>query len=439
MKIQIPNNFLPERKYIIDTLFSEFLGLDYNVEIYEQKNYKIILEGSIFLEIQDAFWSKIEENETYLHKKNIPQSIITAKNDFFDDEIIIIYGDEKIQRRQNGIYCGIDIFASSFFMLTRWEEAVIEQKDKHGRFPCELSLAQRHNFHYKAIVNEYVEMLWNMLKSLGCRQKRKQRNFEIIPTHDIDEFRFISSAKEGLKHIAGDLWKRKNVKSAIFSAKNLLGFKNQRDIYDTFNFLMEISEKYRVKSHFYFIAGKLGEADVKYNFLNAEVKKTIDKIIQKGHIVGIHGSYSSYDNPAQFIEEISRFKQLGIDVSESRQHYLRLKIPETWRILDNAGIKYDSSIAYTNDSGFRAGVCYQYPVFDIKKRKRLDLVERPLIFMETTTRFKHNTSENFFANLNFLKKAVKKYNGQFVFLWHNSNIKNYYWQKFGKNYETIFK
>ena len=38
-------------------------------------------------------------------------------------EIPIIYGTDKMQRESNGdVVVGLDIFASTFFMLTRWEE-----------------------------------------------------------------------------------------------------------------------------------------------------------------------------------------------------------------------------------------------------------------------------------------------------------------------------
>jgi len=441
VKIQIPNTFLPEKKYIVDTFFSEFLALDYSIEISESKNYKVILDNKNFIEIEDAFWGNLDENTGYLHKENIPKTVTRTKNEFFDDELIIIYGNDKLEIDKNRIYCGIDIFASAFFILSRWEEAVFDKKDKHGRFPCELSLAQRNNFQYKAIVNEYVEMLWNMLVRLGCNQQRKTRKFQIIPTHDVDTFLRFINLKTALKAIVGDIVKRKSLKTAIESTSQYIKFKFNldNDPFDTFDYLMNISEKYGVKSHFYFIAGKIGEYDVNYNFLNQEVKKTIFKIIEKGHFVGIHGSYNSFDNESQYLQEANRFKSIGIEPYESRQHYLRLKIPETWHNLIKAKIKIDSSIAFTNDSGFRAGVCYEYKLFDVKQRKILDLKEQPLIFMETTTRFKYNTPEKFFKHLNHLKKVVKKFKGQFVFLWHNSNINNFYWKEFSKNYKSIFE
>ncbi len=39
-----------------------------------------------------------------------------------------------------------DILAASFFMLSRWEETVVLNRDAHGRFPARASVAGRHGF-----------------------------------------------------------------------------------------------------------------------------------------------------------------------------------------------------------------------------------------------------------------------------------------------------
>ncbi|MCS7165160.1 MAG: hypothetical protein RMJ51_02630 [Candidatus Calescibacterium sp.] len=53
------------------------------------------------------------------------------------------------------ITLGIDLFASCFFMLSRWEEYVINKKDIHHRFSGLSSLAYRKGFLEKPIVNQF--------------------------------------------------------------------------------------------------------------------------------------------------------------------------------------------------------------------------------------------------------------------------------------------
>lgn len=439
LKIVAPYNFEPEKKYIIDILLSEFLGLSYELQFVNTSDYQIIINNKKIV-FKDIFFMNFTEDAGYLNKQNIPENIRFTKNEFIvEDDIPVIFGTNEFLV-SNNIFCGIDIFASSFFMLTRWEEFAIIQKDAHNRFPCELSLAQKNNFHHRPVINEYVEMLWNMLKHIGCNKKRKQHKFEIIPTHDIDFFRQFPTFSKGIKNVLGDLIKRKSITLAFDTFKRFIQTKffKKKDPFDTFNLLMDISEKHNLKSHFYFIAGRVGEEDVHFNFTTDEVKKTIKQIHERGHIVGIHGGYSSYDEVEQFQKEIKRFEQFDVKITEGRQHFLRFKNAHTWQIHEQCKVKYDSTIGYTNTSGFRAGTCYEYPVFDIINRQQLNLIERPLIFMETVSQKKYSKPADFKNQLLSLKSTVQKYNGQFVVLWHNSNINSLLWQKYFSFYKDVF-
>lgn len=437
MKILIPKNFEKERTYIVNTIISDFLGLNFDLEISDIDNYKILLSNGKIIVINDTFWGNISNKTSFLHFENIPASIKFTSNHFLtENDIPIIYGNEKIEVTDNQIYCGIDIFASSFFMLSRWEEYVSVKLDKHFRFIDSNSLAQRFNFHKRPIVNEYVEMLWNMLENLGIDQCRKIRNFRITPTHDIDFLLYFKPRFQFFKSLIGDLLKRRNFKRFAYNLK--LFFTSTKDAFDTFDYLMKISDKYHLKSIFNFIAGTNGETDVHYNFNHKRTKKIINKIIQRKHIVGIHGSYDSYNNSAIFQKEMQRFSNFGLQPVYSRQHFLRLQIPETWQILEQTGITFDSTLGYSNSVGFRAGTCYEFRIFDIIERKTLDLIEFPLIAMDTAVFNNINDKSKIISYFSEIKKIVQKYNGNFVFLWHNSNFKSYEWHKLSDDYEKIF-
>ena len=213
IKVKIPDNFISERSYIIEILFKEFLGLNYNIEIVENiQEYQILLPNNKILIIEDDFFSKFKDGHEYLNLKNIPDFITWGNNKFtFESDIPIIYGNEKIIVENNKITCSIDIFASSFFMLTRWEEFVIKEKDEYNRFPEKKSLAIKAMFYKRPIVNEYCEMLWKMLMQLGYKAKRIDRKYKTIITHDVDFFARYDSFKKYVRALAGDLFLRKNV------------------------------------------------------------------------------------------------------------------------------------------------------------------------------------------------------------------------------------
>lgn len=421
LSIHIPQNFEPERRYIIDVLFGEFLGLEYTIESRDAQEYELHIDEKI-LKIKDAFFGVYDD---YLQKEAIPQTVE------FLDGLPVIYGENKIGEN----YCGLDIFGSAFFMLSRFEEYVIKMRDVFGRFPSSEALAVRCGFEKKAVVEGYVELLWNLLVESGFKGERKKRTFRVVYTHDIDHLRFWKSFGFFAARVQKCLFKYRNLPQALREIRDYLSVKCgiKKDPYDTFDRLMDGSEKSGGKSIFYFLAGKNHELDA--DFDTNDLKPVIEKIKKRGHTVAIHPSFLSFDEGEILKNEIAFFDE---KIEDSRQHYLRFEIPLTWQILDAAGIKRDSSLGFSDRVGFRCGCCTPFPVFDFINKRPLNLRESPLIMMDTALLRESHSPQEAKALLESLKAEVRKYNGEFVILWHNSSF-GYRWGEYEELYETLYQ
>ena len=443
----IPLNNIKEREYILEILLGEFLGLDYRLETTnnDMKTYELVLENGNKLIIEDHFFNKFPNDLEYLKEGNIPRKIKFAKNDFTPEENVpIIYGNDilKIKNQvSKTIICGIDIFASSFFMLTRWEEYVNKTRDIHNRFPASASLAYKNNFLDRPVVNEYIEMLWNMLKSLRCEQKRKNRKFELVLTHDVDHIYKWNTLKNFLIHLVGDIILRKSLKEFILSLYNYFQMKlgNKKDPFNTFDYLMDVSDELNVKSYFFFMAKGITKYDNNYKSNSSEILSLISNIKQRGHYIGIHPSYNAYNNFEQLKKEKEELeKNLNINIIFGREHYLRFEVPITWQIWEDNTMKWDSTVGYADKEGFRCGVCYEYSIFNILTRKKLKLKEKPLIVMEVCFyRQKDMTPKLMEEKILFIINKIKKYDGEFVLLWHNSNFNTKEWKKYSYIYKKV--
>jgi hypothetical protein len=445
IKIKIPNNNINERKYIIDILFNEFLGLDYSIEI-GLNDYEISIENGNKLIIKDGFFSNFTEDLAYLNMENIPSEVEYFKNIFTSEENVpVIYGDETLLIEADNITCGIDIFAASFFMLTRWEEYVNKNRDKLNRFSATESLAYKNNFLDRPIVNEYVEMLWNMLVHLGIKEKRKERSYQLYLTHDVDFLLLRDTPiKIIVKTIGGDILKRKNPKLAFLFLLQYLKSKTsiKNDPYDSYDYLMDLSEKVGVKSHFFFMGKGKTIYDNNYVTTDEFLQKLIAKIKKRGHNIGIHPTFDAYNNQEQLkVEKLELEKNLDTKITFGREHYLRFEVPTTWQIWEDNNMQWDSTMGYHDKEGFRCGVCYEYSVFNILTREKLNLKEKPLIVMEGS--FLQYQSGLKLSEVKQriidLQNTIKKYNGDFVFLWHNSSFDNREWCKYQHIYAKVLK
>ena len=429
IKIYIPNNNIPERKYIIDIIFREFLGLDFKLIINNGElkinDWIIELENGYKLIVEDHFFNKFPNDLEYLKEENIPKIIEFGENDFIvEDDIPIIYGTNTlITNNQSTIICGIDIFASSFFMLTRWEEYVNKNRDNHDRFPAYESLTYRNNFLDRPVVNEYVEMLKNMLLHLGLNQKTKNKNYQLILTHDVDEIVMWRSWKQVFRVALGDVVKRRDTKLAFSRIAEYFLIKQGKikDPFDTFDWLMDKSESIGAKSRFYFMSGGVTEFDNRYDIKDA--KKLIEKIKNRGHIVGIHPSYNAYNDAKQLKKEKEALESVcKCKIKEGREHYLRFEVPTTWQIWEDNGFEIDSTCGYADKEGFRCGTGDEFSVFNILSREKLKLKERPLVYMDDN-RLKGERiydKKLLLKNISSLIEKSKKYNSTYTLLFHQS-------------------
>lgn len=235
-----------------------------------------------------------------------------------------------------------------------------------------------------------------------------------------------------LQRFAGDIFYRKDW-SAFFKRGQICmellkyGFKGEWKY--TFDHIMDISELYNVKSIFFFMTPTgLPEYDGLYHIDHPDIVNLIKHIIARGHNIGIHPSYASYNNPEIIKDNVNRLRkvmnQSGIKCRiGGRQHYLRWEAATTWQAYEDAGLVYDTTLSFADHIGFRCGVCYDYSCFNLITRQQLHLREYPLIIMDVTAFYEMGLiKEQVVERSIILKNICQRYNGNFVILWHNEKF-----------------
>ncbi|MGG1514135.1 polysaccharide deacetylase family protein [Paenibacillus oryzisoli] len=423
-------------------IFQEFLGLDYTVLFEERREFEITIEGNndsklivadVFLQTEERLW---------LQQASLPHSPLEVWEHESFGTLPIIFG----QRYRNGsyfekhpqtIHCGLDIFGSAFFMLTRYEEYVITERDQRDRFSARSSLAFREKFLHRPIINEYLEILWACMRDLWPHMQRLPRKQRFIVSHDVD-WPFYVGGKTNprmMKEVMSDALKRRDLQSAYAKAKAIWSTRNgdlTKDPFNTFRWIMDQSEKAGIRSAFYFITQETArDLDGNYSMYDREIQQLLCEIHARGHEIGLHPSYHTYSNPQRIKQQFDILLDViqanGIYQKEwgGRQHYLRWSAPETWQHWEDAGLSYDSTLSYADYPGFRCGVCYEYSVFNVVTRKPLKLKERPLIVMEQTVLHKQYMGVQGQEALEVIRNfhsQCKKFNGDFTLLWHNSQL-----------------
>ncbi|MHA1365095.1 MAG: polysaccharide deacetylase family protein [Candidatus Heimdallarchaeota archaeon] len=468
MKIFLhPNTNQEAVKYVFTTIFEDFLGLEINFEIISDKKSKnsnevtSIYYGPLTKESSkynftisaNELWAK----EYYRNKKSLPKQPLKSYSGkelpliAKEKNIPIIYmgnSDHSLDpyfklSSESNVETNIDFIASIFFLLTSYQEVIAPQKDKHERYPAIESLAYHENFINRPLVNEYIELLFYWLKQINPKLKRKERQFQLFLTHDIDNIRVYTFSKK-IKRTLIELVRNKSIKGFFGNLGRTIKLLFQRNK-DPIKYIIKQSNKFGFKSYFFFLTtGSDNQYDrIRYDINSEEIKKIFQEIEINGHEIGLHSSYNSFLNKEQLVSEKNSLtalvhnKKFGI-----RSHYLRFKIPESYSIIDSCDFTFDSTLAFADRSGFRAGVCYPFQPFNIISNKKMNFTEYPLIIMDTTLTGKnYQNIRSKTEVLKIMKEAVDKiafYNGYFVLLMHNISFEDFDfpWRKI---YEEILR
>ena len=194
---------------------------------------------------------------------------------------------------------------------------------------------------------------------------------------------------------------------------------------------MSMSEQRSLRSAFNFIpANTAGAIDGAYTFEQPRHPPTArDHREAQGTEIGFHPGYATFDDSERTQEDFLRLREvcdeLGIDQPEwgGRQHYLRWRNPTTWQNWDDAGLDYDSTLGFASRAGFRCGVCYEFPAFNLLTSEQLRLRERPLIVMDASLlSYQRLSPERAVDQIEKLKEKCRRVNGQFTLLWHNDRL-----------------
>lgn len=343
-----------------------------------------------------------------------------------------------IEKQNSGYVIHYDILGLIYWMLNRFEELNRFEVDVHGRFPAYASHAAKNNYLDRPIVDEWLYILAQVIELTWPEINLKRHSFSQKVSHDVDFpvlFGF-ANYKNLIKRMAVSVIRNKDLKSAMLAPWIRINNKKKlhtQDPYNTFDWIMDVSDRCGIKSAFYFICGRTNEQrDGDYDFECESIRDLIRHIHSRGHEIGLHPSYETYLDEKLIKGEFNQLKKvcseesIGQSVWGGRMHYLRWQHPVTMQLWNDAGLNYDSTLGYADRPGFRCGTCFEYPAFNPLTNKILNLRIRPLIAMECTVMAKHymgmGTGDNALEIFIRLKDACRKVNGCFTLLWHNSEL-----------------
>ncbi len=389
---------------------SELGGLWIPNSEFLNKNFSELNDVNLFSNIG---WIPMKKNEIVDSAYLQMMELLNLKNENFKSHEQYSLRPVYFQMQSE---IGFDVFAHIFLLLSNMEEIILskdlENLDKFGRIKShKLSFVKSH-IHLLPMVEIAIDRLKEFLKL----ETKQEREFQIIPTADIDQcFRFKGKP---LYQMLGGAIKYPKTLSNRFSS--LFSKTDSFTPSETVQCILSENPNSKI---FWLCNRKQSKLNKQAKRSNIEFQKEIQESIKYSEI-SIHPSFQVtkefeiYSEEKNWLEEISN--QIII---HSRQHYIHLSLPKTYQILNKMNIEQDWSMGFNDNIGYRTGTSVPYLWFDIYENEKTNLMINPFVIMDVSCKNYLKTNAIQAKQLGYLfKQTIQYYKGNFCFIFHNESI-----------------
>lgn len=403
----------PRIRYIFDVMLGDMLGLKVS-----------------FTSNKDEFTESTEPKLSYTHSK-IGDEVHFRSHGLLHEKGV---KDQniKVSENEHGKYfyahnsqdaaMNFDVFAASFFLLSRYEECLPHLRDQYNRFEATESLGYKHGFLTEPLVDQWLLRIRDILKSRYPELTFKERKYSFISTIDIDNA--YAYRNKGFMRTAGAYARSLlslNFKEVAERTRVLLGWAT--DPYDTYEFQLNVQNDFGLRTIYFFLLADYGMNDKNVPYYNLEFQSLIKHLADYAE-VGIHPGFNSNEKNDKLKTERKRLEEIiHRPVTKSRQHFLILHLPHTYQRLVENDITEDHSMGYAAHVGFRAGTCTPYRFYDLDMETPMELTVYPFALMDATLKYYMKVSPEEAKNVvSDMVKNVKAVDGTFIGLWHNETL-----------------
>lgn len=390
--------------------YSSLIGYTSDVRLFHK--YKVVIVPSGFF-----------QSSVYGTPESLPQLPLKEI-----EGVPLLFGTPKEECFEETWVIYADIIASSYFLLSRYEEIQKRDiRDKHGRFPGKESLPYKAGFIHRPIVEEYGKLLRHWLRKACVRIPEPQPELQKIwLTHDVDAPFFCRS----LRNICRETLKGIGFRKALKLYQGPL----EKDPYYTFPWMLEqdslVKNRFGDRCHILFFlkaGGRHANDKPHYQVRSHDIQKLLHLFKKNKALLGLHSSYEAGIYPDLIPEEKMRLEHDWKleNIHLNRHHYLASREPEDLTKLIKAGITDDFTMGYADVSGFRLGTCRPVKWINPMTRQLTSLTLHPLSVMDCTlseSQYMGLSPDEAYQYCAGLVREIRQHRGEIVWLWHNTSF-----------------
>ncbi|MCO5725212.1 polysaccharide deacetylase family protein [Robiginitalea marina] len=310
-----------------------------------------------------------------------------------------------------------DIFAASFYLISRYEEYLPHVKDLHGRFPPRESLAFAHGFLRLPLVDLWAQKLLEKLRERFPELRGRGEAYRFRPVVDVTTSHCYAH-RGFFRGMAGLLFDLSRFRLKRVWERLRVWVKPSLDPYDNYNRLIGLDQKYGARTQFFFQFAEYSTYDKNVSPYNNAFRYLI-KSVADYCTVSLAVSYTAFQDVETLKEEKRRLSEvLHRPIHASRLRYNRVEVPYTYRNLIEAEFTEDFTMGYTHEIGFRASTCTPFFFYDIALEAQQPIKVHPFAFHDYAL-LAYSSPRVLWEDLDRIHAQVKSVGGQLIPVFSN--------------------
>ena len=315
-----------------------------------------------------------------------------------------------------------DIFAASFYLLSRYEEYLPHVKDALGRYPATESLAYEHDFLQTPLVDYWVQRFKTTLQEyypdlqIAPQIPQTQLKITVAQAYAFRKLGFLRT----LAGFWSDFFKFR-LKRNFDRIQVLLGLR--KDPYDTFNWLNNMQKQSAVPFQYFFELGDFSQESKNVKHSKATFQSLV-KMVGDYSKIGLSVSKVAAQQLSQLKIEKQRLEAIvnrHLDAVQVADNLLQL--PDTYRNSIDQEITSDYTMYYAAHCGFRASTATPFLFYDLDYEIQTPLLLYPSCIQDYQI---IDTNRGVVDNITFrsLYRQVQEVGGVFIIGFSNTSFNN---------------
>lgn len=313
-----------------------------------------------------------------------------------------------------------DLFAASFFLLSRYEEILFHVKNPKNDFKAELSVLHKIDALKRPLIDLWMNAFYLSL----------QEHFDQIPERDSEvNYELSLNVVQAFKYSGRGLMRHLTESLGDLARFNFNTIKRRfavwtgriEDPFLIYNDLINRLESSDIKLRFFFEYSKYLFEDQNISRFRSSLNRLIKSVADYKTVALSISHLGLQDSNALERERLELTKQIHRPIWYALHSKLNLRMPHYYKRLIDAELRDDFSMGYADKIGFRSGTSSTHFFYNLDVEMVQPLKVHP--FVMTNQVFKNRrAAKQAFSDLRAVVNETQKIGGNLRFVFSNEFV-----------------